>query len=161
VDISSDYIAEAKRNCEQRGIRNVEFSETLTPLLDAKRGLSLIHSCIVFNHIAWHRGQTIIGDMFQLLRPGGVMAIHVLHHQEIGRLHRLGRMARKFLPIHWLINLVRGRRIFEPLMQANEYPLDELVALLHGEGASGIYIQPHSNDHREHWAFVYCVKPGS
>ncbi len=158
VDISSDYIAEAKRNCDRRGIANVVFGENLSSFRAAGRSFDFIHSCIVFNHIPWSRGREIISEMFRLLRPGGVMAIQVLHYQEMSRLHRLARTARKFLPLHWLINLSRGRHIFEPLMQSNEYPLDELVALLHRQGAKGLYIRPDSNKNREHWAVVFCMK---
>lgn len=158
VDISSDYRTEAMRNCERRGIENVSFAENLSSLLAADRSFDFIHSSLVFNHIPWIRGQKIITEMFQLLRPGGVIAIQVLHHQEAGQLHRLARTARKsFLPLHWLINLSRGCHILEPLMQANEYSLDALVPLLHRLGAKGIYIQPQSNENREHWAFVFCT----
>ena len=159
IDISSDYRAEAQRNCDQRGRGNVSFAENLSSLLAAGQGFDFIHSSIVFNHIPWIRSAKIITEMFQLLRPGGVIAIQVLHHQEIGRLHRQARTARKsFLPLHWLTNLYHGRHVFEPLMQANEYPLDELVPLLHRLGAKGVYIQPQPNEKREHWAFVFCTK---
>jgi 2-polyprenyl-3-methyl-5-hydroxy-6-metoxy-1,4-benzoquinol methylase len=159
VDISSDYRAEAKRNCDRRGIENVSFSENLSSLLAAERSFDFIHSSLVFNHIPWIRGQKIITEMFQLLRPGGVIAIQLLHHQEISQLHRLARTARKsFLPLHWLINLYRGRHMLEPLMQANEYPLDRLAPLLHRLGAKGIHIQPQPNENRECWAFVFCTK---
>lgn len=159
VDISSDYRAETKRNCEQRGMTNILLTENLSSFLAAGQNFNFIHSSIVFNHIPWNRGQEIIAEMFRILRPGGVMAIQVLHYQEIGWLHRFARQVRKsFLPLHWLLNLYRGRHAFEPLMQANEYPLDELVAHLHRLGAKGLYLQPESNDNREHWVFVFCGK---
>jgi 2-polyprenyl-3-methyl-5-hydroxy-6-metoxy-1,4-benzoquinol methylase len=159
VDISSDYCDEAKRNCDRRGVSNVSFTENLSALLAAGQRFDFIHSSLVFNHIPWARGQKIITEMFQLLRPGGVIAIQVLHHQEIARAHRWARKARKsFLPLHWLINLYRGHHMFEPLMQANEYPLDELAPLFHRLGVKGIYIQPQPNENFEHWAFVFCMK---
>src|SRR5215469_3507293 len=43
-------------------------------------------------------------------------------------------------------------------IQANEYPLDELVPLLHRWGAKGVYIQPQPKENREHWAFIFCMK---
>jgi len=158
IDVSNDYLAEAGRNCERRGLANVEFANSVTSLLGSGRRFDLIHSSIVFNHIPWPRGREIIGEMFQLLRPGGMIAIQVLHWQEIGRLHRLARAARKFLPFHWLLNILQGRLMLEPLMQSNEYPLDELVALLHRQGAKAVTIQPQTNENREHWAFVFCRK---
>jgi 2-polyprenyl-3-methyl-5-hydroxy-6-metoxy-1,4-benzoquinol methylase len=159
VDISNDYCDEAKRNCDRRGVSNVSFAENLPALLVTGQRFDFIHSSLVFNHIPWVRGQKIITEMFQLLQPGGVIAIQVLHHQEIARAHRWARKARKlFLPLHWLINLYRGHHVFEPLMQANEYSLDELAPFLHRLGAKGIYIQPQPNKNREDWAFAFCMK---
>src|ERR1700742_1587300 len=95
VDISSDYCDEAKRNCDQRGISNVSFTEDLSAPLAAGQRFDFIHSSLVFNHIPWIRGQKIIADMFEMLRPGGVMAIQVLHHQDIVGTRRWFRQARK------------------------------------------------------------------
>jgi 2-polyprenyl-3-methyl-5-hydroxy-6-metoxy-1,4-benzoquinol methylase len=156
IDISSDYIAEARRNCEREGLTNVEFAHSVTALGEAGHRFDFVHSCIVFNHIPWTHGRVIIGQLFGLLNPGGVMAIGVLHRQDMSGVRRLARKARKFLPLHWLINLVRGRPVFEPLMQSNEYPLDELLPLLHRLSARGFHIQPHANEKNEHWAVVFC-----
>ena len=160
VDISRDYIAEARRNCETRGLANVEFAETVAALKASGRGFDFIHSCIVFNHIPWRDGQNIIREMFQLLNPFGVMAIGVLHHREVSRLRLAAQKARRFLPLNWLFNLCRGRPVFEPLMQSNIYSLDELLPMLHNAGAEGSYVQTHRNENNESWAVIFCVRGG-
>src|SRR4051812_46992911 len=45
IDISNDYLAEAERNCNLRGIANAEFATSLTPLAASGRRFDLIHSC--------------------------------------------------------------------------------------------------------------------
>lgn len=158
VDISSAYIAEAKKNCKQQGFENVEFTETISVLQDRNRTFDFIHSCIVFQHIPWRLGQEIIEQLFRLLNPYGVMAIGVIHHQEISGFRRVARQARKFLPLHYLINALAGRPIFEPLMQCNEYPLDQLIPILHRLGARGVHIQPHAGGKNEYWATLFCTR---
>ncbi len=109
IDISDAYIAEAMRNRDRKGFANIDFAENLDGLIAAGRQFDLVHSCIVFNHIPWPRGQQIIADMFGLLREGGVMAVQVLHRRHAKAIRRALSLARRnFLPLHWIINLARG-----------------------------------------------------
>jgi 2-polyprenyl-3-methyl-5-hydroxy-6-metoxy-1,4-benzoquinol methylase len=159
VDISEDYIAEAKRNCERRGITNTDFSETVEALAARGRRYDLVHSSIVFNHIPWPRGKEIIAAMFGLLNPDGVMAIQILHRHKGGLLRRMGRWARRnFLPLNWLFNMARRRPIFEPLMQGNAYPLDTLLPLLAQLGGDHIHVRPEPQPGGASFAFVFCRK---
>jgi len=119
VDISDAYLAEAARNRDRKGVTNVEFTDSLDDLAAQRRRFDLVHSYIVFNHIPWARGKALIATLFGLLRPGGVLALHVLHKRHAGRLRRgVSWLRRNFLPLHWLINLGRGRPLKEPLCRA-------------------------------------------
>jgi SAM-dependent methyltransferase len=159
IDISDAYIAEAMRNRDRSGLGNIEFAENLSAAMSEGRRFDLVHSYIVFNHIPWQRGKTIIGDLFGLLRPGGVLAVHVLHRRQAGTLRRTVSWARRnFAPLHWLINLGRGRRAFEPLMQGNEYPLDALLPFLHALGARGFHVEIEPTQDGDLCAFIFCAK---
>ena len=158
IDISDAYIAEATRNRDKSGLGNVEFAETLSALAKGRQ-FDLVHSYIVFNHIPWMRGKIIIRDLFSLLRPGGVLAVHVLHRRQAGMLRRAVSWARRnFAPVHWLINLGRGRHAFEPLMQGNEYPLDEVLPFLHAQGARGFHVEIEPTPDGDLCAFLFCTK---
>jgi SAM-dependent methyltransferase len=160
IDISEDYIAEAKRNCLAHGVTNADFRESVVQLISEKRRFDLVHSCIVFNHIPWSRGREIIGGLFGLLNPGGVMAIQVLHRHKRGALRRIGRWARRtFTPFNWLVNLLQKRPMFEALMQGNAYPLDELLPYLTELGAESIHVRPDAIGGGESFAFIFCRKP--
>jgi 2-polyprenyl-3-methyl-5-hydroxy-6-metoxy-1,4-benzoquinol methylase len=162
IDISDAYIAEAMRNRDRNGLNNIEFFGNLSPFQSNGRQFDLVHSYIVFNHIPWERGKTIIGDLFALLRPGGVLAVHVLHRRQAGPIRRAVSWARRnFAPLHWLINLGRGRRAFEPLMQGNEYPLDTVLPFLHGLGAQGFHVEIEPTQDGDLCAFIFCAKAES
>jgi SAM-dependent methyltransferase len=159
VDISEAYLAEAERNRDRMGLANLQFEDSLEALTAQGRTFDLVHSYIVFNHIPWPRGRRLIGEMFALLRSGGVMAVHILHRRHAGRLRRAVSWARRnFLPLHWLINLGRGRPVFEPLMQGNEYPLDELLPYLAGLGGRDFHIRIEPVPEGDSCAFIFCAK---
>jgi 2-polyprenyl-3-methyl-5-hydroxy-6-metoxy-1,4-benzoquinol methylase len=157
VDISDAYLEEAAWNRDRAGLSNVTFAGSLEALKG--RQFDLVHSYIVFNHIPWIRGKSLIGDLFALIRPGGAMALHVLHHRKAGPLRRAASWARRnFLPLHWLTNLMRRRPVFEPLMQGNRYPLDELLPFLAGLGAEGLHLRFEPAEGGDVFAFVFLVK---
>jgi SAM-dependent methyltransferase len=160
IDISEDYIAEAVRNCCKQGVTNADFAESVEQLASQGRRYDLAHSCIVFNHIPWSRGQHIIAGLYGLLNPGGVMAIQVLHRHKRGSLLRILSWARRsFAPFNWVANVVQKRPVFEPLMQGNAYPLDELLPYLAALGAESIHVRPEATTAGQSFAFIFCGKP--
>jgi SAM-dependent methyltransferase len=159
IDISEDYIAEARRNCQRQSIRNAVFHESIGCLLSEARRYDLVHSTIVFNHIPWQRGRVIIDGLFSLLNPGGILAIEVLHRHRRGLVRQAGRWARRnFLPVNWIANALQGRPFSEPLMQGNAYPLDQLLPFLTEIGAENIRVHIRPNSNGESFAFIFCKK---
>jgi SAM-dependent methyltransferase len=162
IDISEDYIAEAMRNCRKAGVANVDFRESVDQLAAEGRRFDLAHSCIVFNHIPWARGREIVGGLYALLNPGGVLAIQVLHRHKRGGGRRIASWARRnFAPFNWAANILQKRPIFEPLMQGNAYPLDEILPFLADMGAQSIHVRPEAITAGQSNAFIFCGKPRS
>ena len=163
VDVSEAYIAEASRNAAREGLANISFVQSLDGL--EGRQFDLVHSYIVFNHIPWTRGKILIGQLFALLRESGVMALQVLHRRRAGPLRRAVSWGRRnFLPLHGLINVLRGRPWFEPLMQGNEYRLDDVLTLLHELGARDFHVRIEPIPDGDSFAFIFLAKgakPGS
>jgi len=161
IDISDDYIAEATRNCQKQGITNADFRTSVEQLAAEGRRFDLAHSCIVFNHIPWPRGREIVGGLYAILNPGGVMAFQVMHRHKSGALRHVARHARRsFLPFNWIANVLQKRPVFEPLMQGNAYPLDELLPFLNAMGAQAIHVRIDPTDGQS-WATIFCQKPPS
>jgi 2-polyprenyl-3-methyl-5-hydroxy-6-metoxy-1,4-benzoquinol methylase len=159
IDISEAYRSEAADNCRRREISNARFLEKLEPLVKSDARFDFVHSCIVFNHIPWERGRTIITQMFDLLRPQGAMAIQVMICRQTTTFRRIGSwLRRNFLPLNWLINVLRGRPAFEPLMQGNEYRLGDLLPILTRSGAGAFHLRLDITPEGHVFALIFCTK---
>ena len=159
IDISDAYRSEALSNCQSRNIHNVQFLETLAPLMEREARFDLVHSSIVFNHIPWNRGGPIIQQMFDLLRPGGALAIQIKLSRHRSSFRKAGAwLRRNCLPFNWLVNVARGRPAFEPLIQGNAHPLEELLPLLKQRGASNFHIELEDMAGGHFFATLFCAK---
>ena len=79
LDVSTSMLEEARRNCDEQGLRNVRLCASDDSLSGLRESFDLIHSCIVFQHIPRERGRAIFSKLLRHLRPGGVGAIHLTY----------------------------------------------------------------------------------
>lgn len=77
LDVSPSMLAEAKRNCETRGVVNASLLLSDDELSAAVGDYDLVHSCIVLQHIDISRGRMLFERLVRRIRPGGCGAIHV------------------------------------------------------------------------------------
>jgi SAM-dependent methyltransferase len=82
LDVSPSMLQEAKRNCEERGITNVELLASNDELSLVTGVFDLIHSYIVFQHIPVVRGRAIFSKLLQHLKPGGVGALQLTYSKR-------------------------------------------------------------------------------
>jgi len=137
LDISEAMLAEARRNCEQQGVRNIELvlsDDTLSRLTGA---FDLAHAILVFQHIPPARGVALFARLVERLADGGVGVVQVPYHRGVaGAVKALGAL-RKHVPLaHNLANLAGGKPWSEPLMEKNCYDLNRLLRVLQ-EGRCG------------------------
>jgi SAM-dependent methyltransferase len=142
VDVSPSMLEETRHNCQVAGLSNVTLADSDDGLTAVTGEFDLVHSHIVFQHIPRARGEALIDRLMRRVRPGGAFAIHVC----IGRNASLVRKAatavrRNFVPVHWLLNLVRGKRASEPLMQMNAYELNHIVMMAHRCGFGELLLE--------------------
>jgi SAM-dependent methyltransferase len=162
VDISRAMLAEAARNCEARGVRNVSLlGSTEFFRMDAgSPPLDFIHSYIVFQHIPPRAGVWIIGELLRRLASGGVGALHVTYARRASRARRTIHRLRRVVPgLNLLVNLVQRRPLREPLIPMNEYDLAELVTLLGDRGCTHVHAR--LTDHGGHLGAMLLFKRGS
>jgi len=77
MDVSPSMRAEARRNCDERGARNVELVDSDDSLSAAPGNFDLVHSYIVLQHLEMARGRTLFAELVRKVRPGGMGALHV------------------------------------------------------------------------------------
>jgi SAM-dependent methyltransferase len=156
VDISEDYLAETRANAAREGVSNLKLVVKLEQLAGEKGSYDLLHSCIVFNHIPLAAGRVLLEQMADLTRDGGVLAIQMLHRRHASPSRRLLTWVRRqFSPLNWLSNWIRRRPVFEPVMQANEYPLDVVVPLLRERGGRDFHLE-FSRAFGDSYIFLFC-----
>jgi 2-polyprenyl-3-methyl-5-hydroxy-6-metoxy-1,4-benzoquinol methylase len=135
VDIAESMVREAKRNLDERAIRNVVVLRCDDTLTAVPGSFDLIHSFVVLQHLSSRRGERILGRLIDRLAEHGLGAIHLTFSSELSRRSRLVRWARRFVPlVHPLWNWRHGLPLDEPWMQMNRYPLNRMFHLLQDRG---------------------------
>jgi SAM-dependent methyltransferase len=142
VDVSPSMLAEARRNCDARGLGNVELV-TADRLGALAPEFDLVHSFIVLQHIPPHVGGPIVETLASLVRPGGVGVIHVpiAARDRRTRLHTW--VSQKVPFASNLANLARRRPWSYPHMQMNVYDVGGLALRLARVGCERIALELH------------------
>jgi glycosyltransferase involved in cell wall biosynthesis/2-polyprenyl-3-methyl-5-hydroxy-6-metoxy-1,4-benzoquinol methylase len=139
LDVSRSMLEEARRNCDERGIRNVRLllsDDELSTLTDK---FDLIHSCIVFQHIPVPRGRAIIARLLEHLRPGGVCAIQ-LTYSKTSFVATHGAPPPES-PASSLSAAPLIPDAADPEIQMNPYNVNEILFLMQGHGVQQFHVE--------------------
>ncbi|MET0382967.1 MAG: methyltransferase domain-containing protein, partial [Burkholderiaceae bacterium] len=79
VDISDGMLAEARKNCDARGLRNVGLARSDDALSQVDGQFDLVHSTIVLQHLEPQRGRDIFARLVARVRPGGLGSLHLTY----------------------------------------------------------------------------------
>jgi len=135
VDISQEMLDEAARNASNTGTSNIRLLLSDDGLTQIPSNISFIHSCLVFQHIPWHRGRWILRKLAEKVDADGHVAIQLLTATSASRLTQILTKARyAFPPIHWVRNVLKHRPALDPVMQLNVYDLETMLADLRDLG---------------------------
>lgn len=145
VDVSESMLREAARNCEERGLANVELvhgSAALDELDERGARFDLVHSFIVLQHVPPERGHRLFERLVDLVADDGVAVLHVVFANDLSPRARFLRLARRtFRPIHHLLNLREGKPRDRPLMQMNRSDLNRIFRALQDRGAHECHVR--------------------
>jgi len=142
VDVSESMLVHARDNARLAGLTNTTFLKGDDTLSAVSGTFDFLNSFIVFQHIPPARGELIVRRMLDLLREGGVGALHFTYSygSTTTRARHLLVRAYRDLPLAWGVrNLLKDRPFGEPMMQMNEYSLNRLFRLLHEAGCHTVY----------------------
>ena len=175
VDISEAMLAEARRNCVERGALNVELYKSDDALTQLVGHFDLMHTAIVFQHIDTQRGTKIFRRLLEHIAPGGIGAVQLTyakayHPDTLGapppptstaRPTSWWRAARpKPANIEAATTLASGGAEpgRDPEMQMNPYNLNQLLFLMQSAGVTEFHTD--FTDHGgELGVFMYFRKP--
>lgn len=121
IDISEHMIAEARKNTGDVG--RTRFYRSIDEVPTDARSYDFVHSFIVLQHIRPDQGIPIIRSLISLVKPGGSFALHFTIADYRARARFLNFFRYRFKPLHLLYNAARRRRLSEPVMEMNRYPV--------------------------------------
>ena len=140
VDVSKSMLEEARRNCDARQLRNVEFVASDDRLLLLEGPYNFVHSLIVFQHIPVERGRAIFRRLVELLQDGGVGVLHLTYAKAYRATWK--QHVKDHVPlVRPLLAWWRDRRKLPPEMQMNAYDLNALFAILQTARVDDVYLQ--------------------
>jgi trans-aconitate methyltransferase len=141
VDVSDDMLAEARRNCDEFGLENVELRSTLNGL-GGGRQFDLVHTYIVLQHIPRRRGLETLSQLVDLVAPGGVGVAQIPYARDAPPLRKGANWTRVHMPgVNRVANQLQGRPANAPLMQMNVYSLDAVARVLHRAGCNNMHVR--------------------
>lgn len=131
VDVSSAMLQEARSNCDQQQLTNVNLMSSDDSLSSLTQSFDFIHSFIVLQHVPPERGRVIFRNLLSHLDPGGIGAIQFCH-------------SRKPYPVS---QDASPRTVTpptlppDPEMQMNLYNMNELLFLMQEFGVQRIHAE--------------------
>ena len=131
LDVSPSMLQEARRNCEERGLRNVRLIRSDDALSTLVGPFDLIHSCIVFQHIPVERGRALFEKLLLQLSAGGIGAIQLTYSKT--HFASTCGLAPPELPHESTPNSLADVDT-DPLIQMNPYNLNEILFLMQRRG---------------------------
>jgi SAM-dependent methyltransferase len=156
VDISTEMLAEAARNCERRNLANTSFAQA-DELFKLDIGkFDFVHAFIVMQHINPKDGEKIFERFLQVLGDGGVGAIHLTYGIPVNKFAFLrARVYRDFPVINRVKNLLR-RAGKQPMIPFYIYDLNRIFMLLQKYDCGKCIVR--FSDHGQSGAFLFFQK---
>ena len=131
ADVSESMLKEAEENCKRKGIANVEFVRSDDGLCDIVGPFDFINSYLVFQHIPRKQGLKIFRRLLEMLAEGGVGVFHFTYFRTSSSIVRFISWIRKSSRfVNGLANVILKRPFGHPVMEMNEYRLNEVFRAL-------------------------------
>lgn len=145
LDVSPSMLAEAKANALQFGHSNVTFALADDWLANAVGTFDFVNSHMVLQHIPVHRGLSIMSRMLDKVNDGGGFHFHISIRTDRFRSRALWWASHHVPGVKMIQNLCARRRWNAPAMQMNNYPLNQVLALLASRNIRGILVFPENH----------------
>lgn len=135
LDVAPAMLAEAEINRQRTGVLNAEFRLSDDSLSQASGEFDFVHTYIVLQHIPVGRGMHIIRELIRRVAAGGVISLHFSLGRRESVLQSFAYGLRRYIPgAQRMANYLRQRPSWEPLMQMNQYSIEDVLALMSESG---------------------------
>jgi 2-polyprenyl-3-methyl-5-hydroxy-6-metoxy-1,4-benzoquinol methylase len=160
VDVSEAMLEEARRNCDARGIVNVELLAADDRLSAVSGSFDFIHSFIVLQHVSPRRGNRIVQALLERLSENGIAVLQLTYYRRASRARRALHWMRRHIPLmNHLTNVIQGRQPGYPLMEMHNYGLNQIFLTLQAHACHQCHIR--FTDHGGHLGVVLFLVKGA
>ncbi len=137
LDVSPSIIKTANKTTPKAFKKKIKYIVSNDALDNLPKQYDLVHSFIVLQHIPPSRGEIIIKKLVDGLTDGGFIALHVTYAYNAPRFKKLVIWARNhFVPLHYLLNLIKGNPLTMPRMRMHTYDLNNIMQIINKSGVS-------------------------
>lgn len=160
LDVSPSMLEEARRNCAEAKLANVELLRASDDLAGLSGQFDLIHSYIVFQHIAARRGERLIDGLVAHLAEDGIAALHVTYAVATPFRYRVGAFIKSRVPFgHQIVNMLVGEKPNRPSLEMNLYDLGRIFSILRNNGMTRFYCE--HTDHGGCYGLMIMCRRGA
>lgn len=135
-------LQEARRNCAERAIENVDFVLSNDTLSQVTGQFNYIQSFLVFQHIPVPRGEQLLHHLLELLAIGGVGVFHFTYSADPSTLRAIANVLRSWVPFSAnVINVIKGQSWQTPQAQMNNYNLNRVMDIFTRHQVNQVQVQ--------------------
>jgi SAM-dependent methyltransferase len=150
VDVSPSMLDEARTNASAAGLSNVDFAPSDDTLSHAEGTFDLIHSYIVFQHIAPRRGARIFQHMVDRLDEGGLGIVQFTYANSSSTPMARRAMTEVYERVPFAFsarNLLKRTEVMRPPMRMGRYDLNRLLLILQEAGCHDVRVRYTEDSH--------------
>lgn len=130
VDISPTMLELARRNCEARNVRSIDF-QSIEEFLHSGQTFDLVNATLLLQRMPPRAGCPILEHLISRVAPGGSLHVQVPYRSSRNVLSSVLMTARRHSRIvNRLVNVARHRPADADALDVNVYSLDQIFALL-------------------------------
>ncbi|WP_373493151.1 class I SAM-dependent methyltransferase [Aquiflexum sp.] len=131
IDVSPEILEKAKAHALEMGTENVEFLLSEGKILPQTGKFDFINSYIVLQHIETEVGMSIIQQLLDRLKIGGIMQIHATYGNNWSKIRYFHYYLRSTNTLYnFVYSSLKNRKLeAEPMMQMNSYDPKMLFGL--------------------------------
>lgn len=157
LDVSADIIAMARRRMADLGIENLELTTFDGVSLPELPRFDFINSYIVFQHIETSLGFSLLQQLFEKLKVGGIMQVHLTYGHALPYLTYWNFQLRSKVRFYnYLYSLLKNRKAGpELVMQMNRYPPEKLFNLFSSH-SNNVHVE--LTNHGGHLGAIYLLR---
>jgi SAM-dependent methyltransferase len=144
VDISPSMLDEARNNARAADLSNIEFAQSDDGLTHVEGMFDLVHSHIVFQHIAPRRGSRIFQRLVDRLEEGGLGIVQFTYADSSSTplARRALTAAYERVPFTYIArNLIKRIEPMRPPMRMGRYEVNSLLRILQEAGCHNVFLR--------------------